>query len=283
MARPRRAFYLFSGKKSKIRFRIVAPRGLAQDEMLMRLIHTVIVCAAISAGPWAAGPARADDGTTTIIIAAATAGATTLATLLVKDYFDGKKESERVERETNEILEEVKRIETRAAAIEGENEAFRSRIATARGVAEFWAVLVGEDEEFFKPGRVTERAASYEAGLETLFVRNPDLVEKVHLAMSQPAGDWERVIMIRAYGAGLPGADIWELRKRIDQGLEGGVVMVAGEREARYVSGAENMMALLDYVRKVSGGEGFEETLQRLWGCTPEEVDVVLAAFPQDQ
>jgi hypothetical protein len=250
--------------------------------MLKRLKYIVVVCTAISAGPWAAAPARADDGTTTIIVAAATAGATTLATLLVKDYFDGKKETERVERETNEILEEVKRIETRAAALEAENEALRAQIMTARGVGEFWAVLIGEDEEFFKPGVVTERAASYEAGLEKLFIRNPDLVEKVHLAMSEPPGEWERAIIIRAYGAGLPGADIWELRKRIDQGLEGGVVLVAGERQARYVSGAENMMALLDYVREVSGGEGFEETLQRLWGCTPEEVDVVLAAFPQD-
>lgn len=251
--------------------------------MLKCLTYTVVACGVMSAGPWGAAPARADAGTTTIIVAAATAGATTLATLLVKDYFDDKKEAERIERETKDILEEIKRTETRAAAIEGENEALLSRTATARGVAEFWAVLIGEDEAFFKPGRVTERAASYEEGLEKLFVRNPDLVEKVHLAMSQPAGEWERAIIIRAYGAGLPGADIWELRKRIDQGLEGGVVLVAGEREARYVSGAENMMALLDYVRKVSGGEGFEETLQRLWGCTPEEVDVVLAAFPQEK
>jgi hypothetical protein len=251
--------------------------------MLKRLTYTVVACAAISAGPWAVAPAYADDGTTTIIVAAATAGATTLATLLVKDYFDDKKESERIGRDTKDILEEVKRTETRAAAIEAENESLQSRLATARGVAEFWAVLIGEDEEFFKPGRVTERAATYEAGLEKLFVRNPDLVEKVHLAMSQPAGEWERAIIIRAYGAGVPGADIWELRKRIRQGLEGGVCLVAGEREARYVSGAENMMALLDYVREVSGGEGFKETLQRLWGCTPEEVDVVLAAFPQEE
>jgi len=239
-----------------------------------------LLCVAALAGPWAAAPARAETGTTTVIIAAATAGATTLATLLVKDYFDDKKESERIERETKEILEEVKRIETRAAAIEGENETLRSRIGATRGVVEFWSVLIGEDEEFFRPGRVTERAASYEEGLETLFVRNPELVEKVHHAMSEPAGEWERAILIRAYGAGLPGADIWELRKRIDQGLEGGVVLVAGERETRYVSGAENMMAVLDYVRDVTDGEGYEAMLQRLWGCTPEEVEVVLAAFP---
>lgn len=250
--------------------------------MRKRLVYTAVALATISAGPWAATPARAEADATTIIIAAATAGATTLATLLVKDYFDNKRESERIERETKDILEEVKRTETRAAAIEGENEALRSRIIMARGAGEFWAVLISEDEAFFRPGVVTERAASYEEGLEKLFVRSPDLVEKVHLAMSQPAGEWERAIIIRAYGAGLPGADIWELRKRIDQGLEGGVVLVAGERQARYVSGAENMMALLDYVREVSGGEGFEETLQRLWGCTPEEVDVVLAAFPRD-
>ena len=256
---------------------------MRQLEMFKRLTYTAVLCVAISAGPWAAAPARADDGTTTVIVAAATAGATTLATLLVKDYFDDKKESERIERETNEILEEVKRIETRAAAIEAENEALLSGITMARGVGEFWEVLIGEDEEFFRPGVVTERAAAYEEGLEKLFVRNPELVEKVHLAMSEPAGEWERAIVIRAYGAGLPGADIWELRKRIDQGLEGGVVLVAGERTARYVSGAENMMALLDYIREVSGGVGFEETLQRLWGCTPEEVDVVLAAFPQEE
>jgi hypothetical protein len=251
--------------------------------MLKRLTYTVVACAAISAGPWAAAAARADDGTTTIIVAAATAGATTLATLLVKDYFDDKKEAERVERETKDILEEVKRTETRAAEIEAENEALRSRLATARGVAEFWSVLISEDEAFFKPGRVTERAASYEEGLEKLFIRNPDLVEKVHRAMSRPAGEWERAIILRAYGAGLPGADIWELRKRLGQGLEGGVCLVAGEREARYVSGAENMTALLDYVRDIAGGEGFKETLQRLWDCTPEEVDAVLAVFPQGE
>ena len=78
--------------------------------MLKLLGYTAVACTAIAAGPWAATPARAADGTTTVIIAAATAGATTLATLLVKDYFDDKKESERIERETKDILEEVKRI-----------------------------------------------------------------------------------------------------------------------------------------------------------------------------
>ncbi|HUU56526.1 MAG TPA: hypothetical protein VMW93_04220 [bacterium] len=249
--------------------------------MVRRFKFAAVVCAGTLAGPWAATPARAEADVTTVVVAAATAGATTLAALLVKDYFDGKKESERIERETKEILEEVKRIDTRAAAIEGENEALWSRITGARGAVEFWSVLISEDEEFFKPGLVTERASSYEVGLELMFIRNPELIEKVHLAMSEPAGDWERAILIRAYGAGLPGADIWELRKRIDQGLEGGVVLVAGEREARYVSGAENMMAVVDYVREVTGGEGYEETLQKLWGCTPEEVDAVLSAFPQ--
>ena len=249
--------------------------------MVRRFKFAAVVCAGMLAGPWAVAPARAEADAKTVVVAAAAAAATTLATLLVKDYFDDKKESERIERETKEILEEVKRIDTRAAAIEGENEALWSRITAARGTVEFWSVLISEDEEFFKPGLVTERASSYEAGLELMFIRNPELIEKVHLAMSEPAGDWERAILIRAYGAGLPGADIWELRKRIDQGLEGGVVLVAGEREARYVSGAENMMAVVDYVREVAGGEGYEETLQKLWGCTPEEVDAVLSAFPQ--
>jgi hypothetical protein len=247
-----------------------------------RFKFAALVCAGALAGPRAAAPARAD-ATTTVIVAATTAGATTLATLLVRDYFEGKKESERVARETEEILEEVKRVDTRTAALEAENEALQSQITAARGVAEFWSVLISEDEEFFKPDRVTDEALAYERGLEQLFVRDPELVEKVHLAISKPVGDWERAILIRAYGAGLPGADIWELRKRVDQGLEGGVVLPAGERVARYVSGAENMMAILDYVRDVAGEEGYKETLQRLWGCTPEEVDEVLAAFPQPQ
>jgi hypothetical protein len=233
------------------------------------------------AGPAAAPPARAQDGATTVIIAAATAGATALATLLVKDYFDNKKEEEEIQRNTKEILEEVKRTETRAEAIENENAELQARTEAAGGVAEFWAVLLREDEEFFKPGAITERVMEYDAGLELLFVRNPSLVEKVHAGMSNPGGDWERTILVRAYGAGIPGADMWEIRKRIDMGLEGGVVSVAGERTARYVSGAENIMAVMEYVRRVGGEENYEETLGRLWGCTPEEVDEVLAVFPK--
>jgi hypothetical protein len=239
------------------------------------------VGAALLAGPPATSPARADTSATTVIIAGATAGAATLATLLVKDYFDDKAEEERLQRETDEILEEAKRINARAEALEFENTALLARTEGALGVAEFWSVLLREDEEFFKPGRVSERVASFEAGLETLFVKNPALFEKVHLAMSAPAGDWERALLLRAYGAGLPGADIWELRKRVDLGLEGGVVLVAGEREARYISGAENMMAVVDYAREVAGEEEYRETLQKLWGCAPEEVAAVLSALPE--
>jgi len=231
--------------------------------------------------PYAAAPARADEGATTVIIAAATAGATALATLLVKDYFDDKKESERLERETADILEEVKRIETRAEALEEKNYELAAKTEAAEGVAEFWSVLIREDEEFFKPGHMTERVMQHEEGLERLLVKEPALVEKIHAAMSRPDSDWPRAVLIRAYGAGTPGADFWELKKRVDQGLEGGVVLVAGERQARYVSGAENVMAVLDYVWKVAGADGYRETLQKLWVCTPEEVEAVLAAFPQ--
>ncbi len=248
--------------------------------MIGKRLKWVVVAAALGA-PYAAAPARADDGATTVIVAAATAGATALATILVKDYFDGKKESEKLERETADILEEVKRIETRAEALEKENEALAAKLAAAEGVNEFWYVLIGEDEEFFKPSHITERVMEYEDGLELLLVKEPTLVEKIHAAMSRPDSDWARAILIRAYGAGTPGADFWELKKRIDQGLEGGVVLVAGERRARYVRGAENVMAILDYVWEVAGADGYEEMLQKLWGCTPEEVEVALAAFPQ--
>jgi len=224
--------------------------------------------------------ARAEDGATTVIVAAATAGATAIATLLVKDYFDDKKESERIARETQEVLEEVKRLETRAETIESENAELQAKIEAAQGVIEFWTVLLREDEEFFKPRLLTGRLAAYEEGLEKLFVRRPELVEKIHAAISQPAGDWERALLIRAYGAGTPGADFWELRKRIDIGLEGGVVLVAGERSARYVSGAENMKAILEYVAGLASEEEYRKTLERLWGCTPEETEEVLAAFP---
>ncbi len=248
--------------------------------MIGKRLKWVAVAAALGA-PYAAAPARADDGATTVIVAAATAGATALATILVKDYFDGKKESEKIERETADILEEVKRIETRAEALEKENEALAAKLAAAESVNEFWSVLIGEDEEFFKPSHITERVMEYEDGLELLLVKEPTLVEKIHRAISRPDSDWARAILIRAYGAGIPGADFWELKKRIDQGLEGGVVLVAGERRGRYVRGAENVMAILDYVWEVAGADGYEETLQKLWGCTPEEVEVALAAFPQ--
>ena len=248
--------------------------------MSIRQVKLVAVAAAAAlSAPHAAPPARAEEGVTTVVIAAATAGATALATLLVKDYFDGKRESERLERETADILEEVKRIETRAEALEKENDELAAKIEAAEGVAEFWSVLIREDEAFFTP-RLVVRVLEYEEGLESLLVDHPALVEKIHRAISQPDGDWERAVLIRAYGAGLPGADFWELKKRLDQGLEGGVVVVAGERQARYVSGVENMMAILDYVWSVAGADRYKETLQRLWGCTPEEVDVVLAAFP---
>jgi hypothetical protein len=250
--------------------------------MIGKRLKWVAVAAALGA-PYAAAPARADDGATTVIVAAATAGATALATILVKDYFDGKKESEKIERETADILEEVKRIETRAEALEKENEALAAKLAAAESVNEFWSVLIGEDEEFFKPSLINERVMEYEDGLELLLVKEPTLVEKIHRAISRPKGDWARAILIRAYGAGIPGADFWALKKRIDQGLEGGVVLVAGERRARYVRGAENVMAILDYVWEVAGADGYEETLQKLWGCTPEEVEVALAAFPQHE
>ncbi|UCH77349.1 MAG: hypothetical protein JSU81_06300 [Candidatus Coatesbacteria bacterium] len=247
---------------------------------LRRARAAAVVVAAACLASLVPAPARADDGATTVIIAAATAGATAIATLLVKDYFDDKKESERIARETEDILEEVKRLETRAEAIESENAELQTKIEAAAGVAEFWAVLLREDEEFFKPSLLTGRLLAYEEGLEKLFVRRPELVEKIHGAISEPAGDWERALLIRAYGAGTPGADFWELRKRIDVGLEGGVVLVAGERQPRYVSGAENMKAILDYVASVAGEEDYRKTLERLWGCTPEETEEVLAAFP---
>lgn len=259
---------------------VCTARSIAQRGMNIRTARLAAVAAATAlTAPYAAPPARAEEGVTTVIIAAATAGATALATLLVKDYFDSKRESERLERETEDILEEVKRIETRAEALEKENDELAAKIEAAEGAAEFWAVLIREDEEFFRP-RLSGRVLEYEEGLESLLVNHPALVEKIHHAISQPEGDWERAVLIRAYGAAVPGADFWELKKRLDQGLEGGVVVVAGERQARYVSGAENIMAILDYVRSVAGAERYKETLERLWGCTPEEAGVALAAFP---
>jgi seryl-tRNA synthetase len=250
--------------------------------MNANVIRWVAVAAAAAlTAPWGAAPARADDGATTVIVAAATAGATAVATLLVKDYFDRKKEAERLERETADIMEEVKRTETRAENLEAENAEMAAKIEAAEGVAEFWSVLIREDEEFFKPGRINERVVEYERGLERLLVKNPALVEKIHGAMSQPDGDWARAVLIRAYGAGTPGSDFWELKKRTEQGLEGGVVLVAGERQPRYVSGAENIMAILDYVWDVAGPEGYRETLQKLLACTPEEVDFLLDVFPE--
>jgi hypothetical protein len=234
-------------------------------------------------GSYAAVPARADNGASTVVVAGATAGLTALATLLVKDYFDGRKESKRIARETEDVLEEVKRIESRAEAMERENDRLVAKITAAEAAAQFWNALISEDEEFFKPARAAERVIPYERGLELLLVRNPELADRVHRAISQPAGDWERAVLIRAYGAGTPGADFWELRKRLAQGLAGGVVLVAGEREARYVSGAENVMAVLDYVRSVAGEYDYEGTLQRLWRCTPEEVEAVLAVFPEGE
>jgi len=180
-----------------------------------------------------------------------------------------------------DILDEVKRIEARTETLEAENEALAGKLAAAEGVTEFWLVLIGEDEEFFTPGHMTDRVMAYEEGLEILLVKDPALVEKIHAAMSRPDGDWARAVLIRAYGASTPGADFWELKKRVDQGLEGGVVLVAGERQTRYVSGAENVMAILDYVWDVAGADGYEETLQKVWACTPEEVDAALAAFPE--
>jgi hypothetical protein len=256
--------------------------GQTRDFMNANVIRWVAVAAAAAlTAPWGAAPARADDGATTVIVAAATAGATAVATLLVKDYFDRKKEAERLERETADIMEEVKRTETRAENLEAENAEMAAKIEAAEGVAEFWSVLIREDEEFFKPGRINERVVEYERGLERLLVKNPALVEKIHGAMSQPDGDWARAVLIRAYGAGTPGSDFWELKKRTEQGLEGGVVLVAGERQPRYVSGAENIMAILDYVWDVAGPEGYRETLQKLLACTPEEVDFLLDVFPE--
>jgi len=60
--------------------------------MIGKRLKWVAVAAAALGAPYVAAPARADDGVTTIMIAAATAGATALATILVKDYFDDKKE-----------------------------------------------------------------------------------------------------------------------------------------------------------------------------------------------
>lgn len=245
-------------------------------------VLTAGVAAAIG-GSYAAVPARADSGASTVVVAGATAGLTALATLLVKDYFDGRRESKRIARETEDVLEEVKRIDSRAEVVERENDGLAAKITAAEEAAEFWTALIREDEEFFKPTRVTERVGLYERGLELLLVRNPELADKVHRTISQPAGDWERAILIRAYGAGTPGADFWELRKRTAQGLAGGVVLVAGESEARYVSGAENAMAVLDYVRSVAGEYDYKETLQKLWRCTPEEVEAVLAVFPEGE
>jgi hypothetical protein len=42
-------------------------------------------------------------------------------------------------------------------------------------------------------------------------------------------------------------------------------------------------MAVLAYVRSVAGEHDYRETLQKLWRCTPEEVEAVLAVFPEGE
>jgi len=226
--------------------------------------------------------ARADDGASTVVIAAVTAGLTAGATYFVKDYFDTRRENRQLERDTQDVMEEVKRVETRAAELEAENQDLRSKTAVAKTAALWWENLIREDQEFLKPRPRADldRVALYEQALVQLYIKKPELVEKLDLGMRAPADDWGREMMAKAYGAAEIRADFWEVRKRVLLGLEGGVVTVAGEDQPRYVTGAENLMAVVDFVRREGGPQYVEPTLARLWGLNDEETAAVMAVLP---
>ena len=164
--------------------------------------------------------------------------------------------------------------------MEAENAAWCEKTARANEAAAFWVDLIREDEEFLKPRPRPERADLFKAALEKLYIRQPLLVEKMNAATASPPGDAEREIILKAYGAGAPGADFWELKSRLDAGLRGGVAKVTGERERRYVSGAENLMVIVDYVRAVGGAEYAAATFARLWCLSAEETTILLEALP---
>lgn len=247
----------------------------------LKPVAGLIIGAAVNVSPWGATPVKADGASaTTVFVAAATAGLTAVATYVVKDYFEGRSETKRVKRETEEALRDAARLEKTAAALEAENEEWRRKITLVNEAASFWTALIFEDEDFFKPPRPSDKVLAYERGLEMLYIKRPELVAKISTAMKAPAGEYERYLLLRAYGSGLPGADFGELARRVATGLEGGVVRVAGEEEPRYVSGAENLIALVDYVKDVAGEE-YPRVLQRFWGLTDDEMDAFFAVFPQ--
>ncbi len=236
--------------------------------------------AAVLAAPGAAPPARADQGVGTVFIAAATAGVTAAATYFVKDYFDGRKETKQLERDMDDLRRETERVVRAAAELERENEELKSKIKRANDAAAFWQELIFEDQDFFKPPRPTAKELSFERGLELLYIKDPALVEKISKSIANPAGEYERYIVTRAYGGGTAVANFGEIKKRMEQGLVGGIVTVAGEEEPRCVSGAENLMALVDYVKGAAGDE-YPQVLRRVWGLSDEEMDVYFRVFPQ--
>jgi len=240
------------------------------------------VAAAVALGvPGAAPPARADaGGVGTVTVAAATAAVTAVATYLVKDYFDARKENEKLDRDTDALAREIERVTRATDELDRENVALAGKIKGANDAAAFYTRLIYQDEDFFKPPAPTPRLLSYERGLELLYIQNPALVAKFHAAIASPPGEYERYIVTRAFGVGVAGADFGEIKRRMAAGVEGGVVKVAGETEPRYVSGAENLMAIVDYVKGAAGDE-YPVVLARLWGCGDEEMDAFFAVFPQ--
>jgi hypothetical protein len=232
------------------------------------------------AGVMARPPAAAATSSAgTVAIAAVTAALTAGATYLVKDYFDARRESRDLERDTEDVMDEVKRLTARADELDRENAALEDEITRARGAAAFYDRLIREDQDFLKPDRLAGKLAPYERGLTDLYIRDPALVEKIGKAMAAPEGEWQREILIRAYGGDVAGADFAELKKRLELGIAGGVVTVAGERAPRYVPGAENVKAVLEYIRGAAGPTYYKETLARLWGLTPAETEEAVAAF----
>jgi hypothetical protein len=237
-----------------------------------------VLVAAAAAAP---APAAAESSSAqTVMVAAVTAALTAGGTYWVKEYFDGRREARELQRQTEDILEEIKRLESLAEALEAENAAWCAKLARAAATRDFWTRLIEEDKEFLKPRPRPDRADLFEAALERLYIRQPGLVEKMNRATAAPAGEWEREVILNAYGAGTAGADFNELITRLELGLRGGVVRVTGERDRRYVSGAENLMALVDYVRAVGGPECAAATFERLWALTPEETAAVAAELP---
>lgn len=227
--------------------------------------------------------ARAEtSASTTVVVAAVTAGLTAGATYFVKDYFDTRRENRQLDRDTQDIMEEVKRLETRAGELEAENNELRAKTSSARTAALWWESLIVEDQEFLKPRPRAdlERVALYEQALVQLYIKSPELVQKIDLGMRAPADDWGREMMAKAYGCAEARADFWEIRKRVLLGLEGGVVLVAGEDQPRYVTGAENLMAVVEFVRREGGPEYVAPTLARLWGLSDEETAAVGAVLP---